>query len=425
MNDERIGHEPIVGRRTGLIIGAALLIGNICNYGFQIVAGRSLSLESYGLLAGFMSAVTIITVSTSALQTTAAQALASGEADPGGPAFDRLTRSALTAAVAIGAGVVIATPLLQRVLSLGVVPLVLLAAYITPAAIDSLAAGRLQGQRRFGALATYSASQAVAKLFVAVVLVALGRQVTGLLAGVIVSSAFVALLGLLASRRAGSIDAHVLSPDARRAFLAITAFWAITSVDVVMAHASFTGPDAGIYAAAAVLGKAVLWLPTVVAQLVFPTLAAGGGAGSEDRLLVRRAMVVVLAVAAAAVAGLAAFGPIAYDVLYGQRYAAAATLSWKIGVAMVPMALLNLLMFQGLAMRSTAMIGVLAGALVTQIVALRIVPQSGGWYAAVLGLVAVASLIALQLLISRRRAGEDRTGHDAAVGGRARAADPG
>jgi O-antigen/teichoic acid export membrane protein len=391
----------IVGRRTAVAIGGAVLLANASNYAFQIVAGRRLSVEEYGLLGGFLAIVTVITVSTSALQTIAARAMAAGEAVPPTRRIDGLTRTALIGAGAVTVAGIALSPLLTRALDVGVIPVLVLAAYVAPSALDSIAAGRLQGARRFTGLAAYSALQAVTKLTLSVLVLLIGAGIAGLLGMIVVGSGLVASCALFRTRHEGAVNTHVLGAEARRSFAAVALFWVILTIDVPLARANFDETDAGIYAAAAVLGKAVLWLPTMVAQLVFPSLATAGAVGASASALLRRAAQVVLVIAVASVAALALLGDPVYRVLYGERYERASEIAWRIGVAVIPLAIVNLLMFQLLARRDGRFLKWFVFWTIVHVALLLVVPRTGNWYAMCLGLVGTGLLITM-LLAARR-----------------------
>lgn len=390
---------PIIGRRTGVLMAAAFVLANASNYAFQVIAGRSLTLDEYGVLGGFLAVITVITVTTSALQVTSARALAAGDVVSSPHRVDELTSSALKVGLIIGSIVVLLSPLLANLLRVGILPVVLLAVYIVPSCLDSLAAGRLQGTRKFGGLAVYSTAQAVTKVSAAVLVLVAGARVVGLLAAVIVGAAVVAIIGLRSTGRAGSVQAHVLGRESRRSFGALAMFWLILSIDVPLARIGYEGSDAGLYTAGAVLGKAVLWLPIVVTQVVFPSLADGTTDPKQSERLIRNASVLVLVLATAAVGGLYVFGPTVYRLLYGDRYEAAADVAWKIGLAVIPLALVNLLMFQLLARRNGAFLKWFVMFAFVEIVLLLLLPQSAGWYALALGMIGVGLLVAVLLAV--------------------------
>ncbi len=410
---------PIVSPRTGLAIGLAVIVGNLSNYSFQIIAGRQLTVEQYGLLGGFLAVVTVITVSASSLQIVSARSLAAGEAVRSTRPLDGLTRAALKAAAVIALCVLVLSPLIGSLLRVGIVPVVLLGLYVTPACIDSIAAGRLQGLRRFAGLAVYSASQGVAKVvFSAAVLIA-GAQVQGLLATVIISSTVIAVIGLRATSGAGAVETRLLSQEARRSFAAIALFWLILSIDVPIARANFDGVEAGIYAAASVLGKAVLWLPALVAQLVFPSLAQSSDSLDRTRYLMRRSAALVLAISTLSVGSLYLLGEPLFRFLYGDRYVAASDIAWKIGLAVVPLAFVNLVMYLLLAQQHVRYLRFFVAAVVAEVIALQVVPSTPGWYAVVLGAVGIGLLVpvvAIVLNASAPTVPADRGGADRGIG---------
>jgi O-antigen/teichoic acid export membrane protein len=309
----------------------------------------------------------------------------------------------LTWAFLVAVVVAVTSPAIGRLTSFDLVPTVLLGAYVLPAALDSIAAGRLQGDRRFVALASYSTSQAIGKLLVVAIALVLGATVTGVLAAVIASSAIVAIGGRLASPNVGAIDAHVLGAESRRAFAAVTLFWLMISIDVPIAHARFDEHAAGVYAAGAVLGKAVLWIPVTVSQLVFPALAGQTADDAERKATFRKAALVIVSIAGLSVLGLLLVGGPVYSLLYGDRYDGASTVAWKVGLAMLPMALVNLSMFHHLARQRGRFVAVFAAGAVALAVGLSIVPATATAYALALGVTGTAVLAGMRLLESTAR----------------------
>jgi O-antigen/teichoic acid export membrane protein len=397
--NQEIGAVSIIDRRSGIAVATAILFANLCNYGFQILTGRLLSVEEYGLLAGFMAAITIITVGTSSLQTTAARAIAAGENQPENHSLlDDLTKSAVVGAVVLGLVIAVSAPIFSRFFNIGALPILILGVYVLPSSLDSLAAGRLQGARRFRALALYSTGQAIAKLVVASAVIGIGLRVSGVLAGLVVSCGAIALWGMFRSRNAGAINTHVLSPEMRRNFLALLLFWVVLSIDIPFARAFFEPRDAGIYAAAAVLGKAVLWLPTMLTQLLFPHLAHLSAHGQGARSLMKRAIGLVAVLASVAVLGLYLLGEPLFAILYGSRYEGASDIAWKIGLAMIPLAIVNLLLFHFLARGQRHFLIWMGLAAIGEVLGLYLAPKSGTGYAIVLG---VTGLLLLGLILPR------------------------
>lgn len=384
----------VVDRRSGMAVAAVVLIANLSNYGFQIVTGRLLTVNDYGLLAGFMSAITIIAVSTAALQSAAAKAVAVGENDPERHGyFDNLTRTSMLGALLFGVVVAAAAPVLSRFFKVGLLPIIFLGIYAIPSSLDSIVSGRLQGARRFQALAVYSAGQAIAKLGLATILIVAGLRVSGLIAGLTLSSAVIAMWGMTTTRDVGAISTHVLGPEVRRGFFALLLLWVMVSIDLAFARAYFPPHYAGVYAAAAVLGKAVLWLPAVVTQLIFPYLAEQSAKQQGAASVTSRAGLVIIGMSGTAVLGLYLFGGPLFTLLYGGRYDGASDIAWKIGLAMLPFAIVNLLMFHFIARGESRFIWWLAIAAAGEMVALLLVPKTGSGYAIAIGAAGSTALL--------------------------------
>jgi O-antigen/teichoic acid export membrane protein len=408
-NAEVKSATTIIDRRTSIAVASAILLANICNYGFQIATGHLLSVEEYGLLGGFMAGITIITVATSSLQTASARAIAAGEHQARRSGYlDRLTRTAVITAIAVGFIGVVLSPILSRFLNIGILPIVILGLYVLPSSLDSIAAGRLQGSKRFYALAVYSSAQAVGKIVVVAGVFAVGLHVSGLLAGVVLSCAVVAIVGLFSSRDVGAISTHVLSPEMRWNFAALLLFWIIVTSDMAFARAFFEPEAAGVYAAAAVLGRAVLWLPMVLTQVLFPHMADRWARKQAIRTVMTRAFLLIAVIAVVAVGGLYVFGQQIFAILYGDKYDGAADIAWKIGLAMVPLAMLNLLVFHFLARGQRRFLLTMAIATVGELLAFYLVPKSGTYYAAVLGCTGLVLLICVMPRSAWRRAGRIR-----------------
>jgi O-antigen/teichoic acid export membrane protein len=231
-----------------------------------------------------------------------------------------------------------------------------------------------------------SAGLAVGKLFVGLAAAVVGLGVTSLMFGLALSTMAGGAIGLWLARDLGQIQFGVFSADVGRAMLAFTLFWVLVSADVPFARAFFDGDEAGHYAAAAVLGKAVLWLPSVIGLLVFPRLASASASGERSHALTF-----------AGVAGLYVLGHPAFRLLYGEEYLPAADVAWRIGLACVPLAIVNLVLYERVAHRSNRFLVWLGVGVVVELAGFAVMHSSGGSFALVLAVVATALLAVLLL----------------------------
>src|SRR5262245_49485823 len=86
--------DRVMTRTTSMVIVATVAAANASNYAFQLVTGRFLGAEAYGLLAGLMTVVSIIGVVAGTFQTIAARAVSAGDVSSSS-SNDRLLHTAV------------------------------------------------------------------------------------------------------------------------------------------------------------------------------------------------------------------------------------------------------------------------------------------------------------------------------------------
>lgn len=384
-----------MGKATGFVVVGTVAVANASSYGFQLVTGRFLGSEAYGLLAGLMTVIAIIGVSASSLQTVAAKAVSAGEVEERSSLIDGLSRSAVTVGIGVTVVFLALSPLMARFLKVGVVPLLIVAAFIVPSLLGAIAVGRLQGQTRFIAMSLLSAGFAVSKLGVGVATMAAGLGVTALVAGLVISTGVCSAIGLWMARSAGAVTQRVLDRATGRIFLGVTMFWVIVSIDVPFARSFFTENTAGQYAAADVIGRAVLWLPAVITQITFPQVSQAVANTETTEPLMLKAFAMSLGLATAGVAGIWLFGEPLFRVLYGDDYPLAHTYAWKIALATVPFAVVNLLLHHHFARAHNRFIVILVISAVGQVIGFIVGPRTPDAFALTLGLGGLFSAVAM------------------------------
>jgi O-antigen/teichoic acid export membrane protein len=400
---------------TGVAVVAMVAIANASNYAFQLVTGRFLGADAYGLLAGLMTVIAIIGVSASSLQTVAAKAVSAGEVRPH-PAPDVLTHTAIRFGAGATLVFLVVSPLLSSFLDVGILPLLLISIFITPSLLGAIAVGRLQGQMRFVAMALFGACLSAAKLVVGVAVAAVGLGVTSIVAGLVITTTLVTSIGLRLSRAAGAVTRTVFDRSTAQVFVGVTLFWILVSLDLPFARAFFDEGTAGQYAAAAVVGRAVLWVPAVITQMTFPQMSQAVSNFESTEPLMLRAFALSTGLALAGVLGIWLFGEQVFSVVYGSDYPSAHLYAWKIALAAVPMTVVNLLLHHNFARNHTRFLGVLSVATVVQSLLLALVADSPDGYALVLGVVASGTAVALlpaggwRFLVQTARPGRRRRG---------------
>jgi O-antigen/teichoic acid export membrane protein len=119
--------------------------------------------------------------------------------------------------------------------------------------------------------------------------------------------------------------------------------------------------------------------------------------------LLLRTLLGVIALAGAAVAGLFLLGEEVLPIFFGEEYTLAASLAWQVGLACLPFAVVNVLLFYNLTRASNRFLFGLGAALLLEIAALRLVPATPAAVCTVLGTTGSLLLVALVLPGVRRR----------------------
>lgn len=394
--------QRILGLSPGVLLFVALAAANASNYLFQVVMSRQMGPRLYSLLGGVYAVITVVGVSTSALQTAAAKGAAStrtGGREPGDPLLRITVRISLVVTVLL----LLASPLISTYLRSGIGPAVSLSLYVLPAAVLAIAVGRLQGAQAFAALAGLSLFLALGRLVLGPLALAVGLGVTSIVLVSVVVSLAGAWWGLRRTRDVPRLSQERLGADVRRAGCAVLLFWAMVSIDVPHARNALPELVAGQYAAGAAIGKAVLWLPGAVSLVLFPRVVSLREEDADPFPTLVKALGAAVALAGSTVLGLFLLGERLLPVFFGPEYGQAAALAWKVGLACVPFALVNVLVFYHLTrVRSRFLIG-LAVALVLEVVALQLAPDDPVSVCVVIGGTGTALLAALTLPGVRRR----------------------
>jgi O-antigen/teichoic acid export membrane protein len=335
------------------VLTVATFIANISNYAFQVVLGRTLGPEDYGLLSGAFTFVALFGTSASSLQA----ALAKSEARRGGDdelarrlnlkaaLNEPVTRWVLIGSTCLALALVVASPLLNGLLNVEDSTAIAVAAILPGTALASVAFGRMQGTRRFNAFALLAVVMAVGKLVGGVVAGVAGFSVPVILLLLALTTTAAALVGAWYTSDSPSVSPRAVLHDSARALIALTFFWLVISVDVPLARHWLPEAAAGRYAAASLIGRAVLWLPAVIAVVVYPQMARLNESTEDARSLVIKSCIATSGICVAACVGLFVTSPLIFSVLFGSGYEQAATLAWQLGLVSLPLAVANVLVY--------------------------------------------------------------------------------
>lgn len=293
----------------GAIVFIGLIVANVLNYLYYVVSGRILGVEGYGELTSLTSAVLTLAAPANVAQIVVARFIAGFAAAGDLHAKERLTRSVVRASLMLALLVAIVGTILSKPIAgffhvASFWPIVVSAASLGMYAVITVQRGVLQGASRFGELSTSYCVESVLRLVVGAMLAVwygpLGALL-GLLVGVI--GCFYYDEWALRAHHEGATERAAAGRErtgsiAWRIGVAQLMLTVLSFYDVVLVRHLFGARDAGLYAAAALVGRVMLGLLAFVPMLVMPKTTARASVGASGIPLFVGAMAIAAAIAA-------------------------------------------------------------------------------------------------------------------------------
>jgi O-antigen/teichoic acid export membrane protein len=309
---------PSSTRRTrahdGSAVAVATSVMNVATYGFTMLAARIIGPSEYGAFVACLNLLVILQVVALGLQATAARRIA---VDLGNVATieGAILRTTTRVSVAVGALLLVLVPAVDALLNLdSLATAAVVAVAAVPLTLAGGQAGILQGERRWGPLALFYVAGGVPRLVVGTAIILWRPDATSAILGVGLGYLFPLMVGWWALRHRRTPES-VASEHSARSMLVesahnaqvLFAYFALSSVDIMIARQVLDDHDAGLYASGLIMAKVMLFLPQFVVIVAFPDMASPT---SRRRALIRSllmvaALGVVMVVAARVLSGLA------------------------------------------------------------------------------------------------------------------------
>jgi len=336
---------------SGLLL-AALAISNVSGYVFYVALSRLLSPDRYGALGALISSITIIAVPAAATQTVIARrAAASSSAEDVASLVLTALRGTLIFAGSVCIAILLASRLVERFLHLGsLVPALLLGVYVLVALTAPVFRGAVHGLLRYGVLAAALITVTLVRLALGIPLVAAGWDLSGAAMAFLVAEVcgIVPTVGTLAPtlrRRVSRAGGSGLARELRRATVVVACFSAATNLDVVQVRHYFPHRSSGLYAAASLVGRAVLLASLSITMLVFPQFARAGRHDDDARHVLRWAVTATAGIAAIAAIAVGVLGQPFMRTVFGAAYGSAANVAFVSACASACYSVCGLLMY--------------------------------------------------------------------------------
>jgi O-antigen/teichoic acid export membrane protein len=340
--------------RSGAVIAVAMGIMNVTVYGYTVLAAHTIGKEPYGAFSALMGALLVISVLSLGLQATGARRISATPDQV--VAIERVVLSVgLRSALVLAAISFAMAPLFNTVLHLDSLPTALLVGLTAfPLTYMGAQLGVLQGERRWGPLAAVYLAQGLGRLGFGAVLILIRPGEFSAILGVALGAWLPVVVGWWALRRPRENAPHSeghpgldLLREVGHSSQALLAFFALSNADILVARATMSDSEAGLYAAGLIMVKAVLFLPQFVVVYAFPSLS--------QESTNRRTLVLALAMSAGlglvAVLAVAVLPGLALQFVGGSEFGEIRGDIWKFAIVGTLLSMLQLLVYSALARR--------------------------------------------------------------------------
>ena len=329
------------------------------NFLFHVLISRLLGPSQYGAFNAVLNVIAVLAVPLGAVQLAVTHAVVSG-AGKERISLRRLTVKAMLWGAGAMVAVGLASPLIDGFLNLKSPSANLgIAVWIPLAVVAAVLQGALLGELRFVpvAVASFIGGGAL-RLATGALLVSAGFGLVGAVAATVIGQAFTTAALLLVARRevfARRLDSIRISlRDAVLSIAALAGYTTLTGIDVFLARHFLAPVAAGFYAAAATAGHIAMFLPGALVTVAYPRLISAGRTGISVGKTLTGTVGLVTAIGLAAFAVLAVMPGVVVDVLFGPKYAAAASIVGIIGLVSVFLGIISVLTYFHVARRSVA-----------------------------------------------------------------------
>jgi O-antigen/teichoic acid export membrane protein len=392
--------------RSGAVIAVAMGIMNLSTYGFTVIAAHVIGKEAYGAFSALMGALLVISVLSLGLQATGARRISAHPDQV--VAIERVVLGVgLRSSLVLGAVCLLLAPVLNAALHLNSLPTALLVGVAAiPLTYMGAQLGVLQGERRWGILGLAYLSSGLGRIVFGVILIAFWPTEFAAMAGVALGMwvpVIIAALALARPRDTGRVGGGHPGLDLIRevgqSSQALLAFFALSNADILVARATMSDSQAGLYAAGLIMAKAILFLPQFVVVIAFPSMSK-----QETR---RSTLLLALGLSAAlggiGVLGILLLPDLALVFVGGDDFSGISDDLWKFAVVGTVLSMVQLLVYSALARRQGRAVIMIWTALVVLIVSAVTVSTESSLVLVVLAIDSMlfAALLAVALNTSR------------------------
>ena len=259
--------------KIAFVASIATVISAVLNFLYNVIVGRYLGPDSFGLLASLMSILGIFTIGTSGFQIATAKQIAKNKTDKSLHLFDPWTVKIISFGVISVLIFLLFSPFIARLLNTSIYISTSICLGGLAASLFSVAIGRLQGASKFVEWQLWGVFATVLKLLGGLILALLGLSVFFFPISLALIALVVAFLIIYRTRTYGKVNLRFRSSAVISSSISMTLLWIITQFDIIFSRSQFSMNESGLYAAAATLSKSIPVAVGLAGAIMLPKIA--------------------------------------------------------------------------------------------------------------------------------------------------------
>jgi len=330
------------------------MLGSISNYFFQIVMGRMLDIDRFGILNSLYSFHTIISIPISVILIVVSKYVSENKA------LNRNVNSLLKIfffyvsvflIFYLSCGIALSGFIASFI---NVESKILVSFFIIAAGFGFILAvtiGGLQGEKKFFAFGIVNLIVPLTKLFGSIIFVLLGFELNGIILALILGNFLSILLGLcflkFDFRPSPEKISFKISVKALKfvwiTFLVNVGMSILTNIDIIIVKHYFTDEITGFYSVASILGKIILYISASIVLVMFPFITEASVKKDDVNKILKKALLYGGGLSVLCALGLNVLTKQVILILFGSKYIDSAIYILPVSLWIIVISFINIL----------------------------------------------------------------------------------
>lgn len=317
--------------KQSFIVFSASMVGNVCNYLYQIFVGRALGPEAYGVFGALFAIFYLIGVFTGTIQAGVGFFIAGFNAEGKENHIGSFLRSLIIKSIMLGLiGFLLFTlisPWIADFLNISSTEEIIIigTTFIVTFTLP-VTTGALQGMQRFEEMSAQGLISVLVKLLLGIGLICIGFGIFGALGAVALGSfvatvftLYVLRLHLAEGKNGVEHNFAELYHYSGPVVLVMFCLAVPSNLDVILVKHFFSNFDAGLYVSASVLGKIIYFVSGAILTVMFPKVVEKKVLGLDPLPILKKSLIYTGLLSGVVTAGLFLF-PNIVGILFGKDY---------------------------------------------------------------------------------------------------------